>query len=358
MKKVWILLGLVTSMLVACGPIATPGPTPDLQPTVEALVNQRVAKMQQDAMNAKAKSIIAEMLAATPTPLPTPTATPTKTPTPVPPPTPTQPAQGKTYRNSEYGYSISVAPGWTVDEAVQSHILIFRPGAVAVLEVATAVAPEFNGDELFDRFTDAAIELHRSQSSGSFELLSRTRVILPSGLVAARIAFLSQEQPGVCVGHFTDVLIFVKPNLYALKSGVCKEDTVLYQATIEAMQNSFAAFTPTSKVPTPTATPRPSPTTTPPPTPIRDVGRFTQGEAIALVKNSLLQTKCIVVYQNGQLGNRSGLAEWQERYGGRGVWTVSAKAGGYPLEWRVYENTLVVEVVKTIQWALDPYRHC
>lgn len=82
-------------LLTACS-VPAPEPTPDLRPTVEALVNQRLAEKEQQALIDVAVQRQLESIRATPTPTLSPTATriiptpvPTGTPTPTPTPTPT-----------------------------------------------------------------------------------------------------------------------------------------------------------------------------------------------------------------------------------------------------------------------------
>jgi hypothetical protein len=88
MRLVFVLL-----ILTACS-VAPPEPTPDIRPTAEALVNQRLAEKEREALIEVAVQQQLGAIRATPTPLQTstPTATPLPTPeptaTPVPTPTP------------------------------------------------------------------------------------------------------------------------------------------------------------------------------------------------------------------------------------------------------------------------------
>jgi hypothetical protein len=83
------VMSLSLLVLVACNfaTPATPAPTPDLQPTIEALVSQRLAEKEREAaIQALVNQQVADIL--TPEPTPTPTATPLPTPTPEPTMTP------------------------------------------------------------------------------------------------------------------------------------------------------------------------------------------------------------------------------------------------------------------------------
>jgi hypothetical protein len=77
---------LATLLLLTACSVATPEPTPDLQPTVEALVNQRLAEREALVEVAVQKQL--EAIRSTPTPMPTPAARPLPTPTPEPTATP------------------------------------------------------------------------------------------------------------------------------------------------------------------------------------------------------------------------------------------------------------------------------
>ena len=80
--------------------------------------------------------------------------------------------------------------------------------------------------------------------------------------------------------------------------------------------------------------------------PTPDVPRFADGEAIAVVKtwlNSVIMSSgipCTSYYTGREY-------QWQSRYMGNGIWSVSATKGKSPSSaWKVYERTLSVDQVK------------
>ena len=98
-------------LLTACS-VATPESTPDLQPTVEALVNQRLEEKEREALIEVAvqKQLEAIRATSTPQPTPTPTATPLPTPTPEPTATPvptTRPSSTATPQPTAKSYDVS-----------------------------------------------------------------------------------------------------------------------------------------------------------------------------------------------------------------------------------------------------------
>jgi hypothetical protein len=180
----------------------------------------------------------------------------------VPPPQTTQ-AKWETYTNSEYGYSIDVAPGWAVNEADKRVVRIVEPvGSYASLSVYSQTVP---ASYTLDSYADFVIDFRESRSDVLFEVISRSEITLPSGLASVRFVYRRQIRPESCITHLTEVVALVGSQAYGLVTNVCEASLERYGGDLESMQNSFV-FTTATATPTPvpvtstaTATPTPTP---------------------------------------------------------------------------------------------------
>ena len=178
------------------------------------------------------------------------------------------------YINDEYGYSIDVPPGWTVNQDDDGVVRIVEPsGRGPWLSVYSQT---LSASYTLDSWADFVIDFRESYNEVLFEVLSRSRVTLPSGLEAVRFVYRNQVGPGSCLTHPTEIVVLVGSQAYGLSTNVCEANLGRYEDQLEFMQNSFAltssALTRTPRliatsIPKPTATPTPTSTAAPTPAP-------------------------------------------------------------------------------------------
>jgi len=183
--------------------------------------------------------------------------TPTVTPTPTPPPVPQAARDWTTYTNRDDRYSLSLPPDWAVVEVTEESVTI-EPDEYAGLYILTTVRSDRTLDEVVDEWLD----FRRSQAKAIFEMVSRSPVILESGLAGTRIEYRHRADSEYCIEHRIETLILQGSQVFDLLGVVCEGRLEQYRADIVAMQNTFdiVAATPS---PTPTPTYKPSPTPTP-----------------------------------------------------------------------------------------------
>ena len=103
----------------------------------------------------------------------------------------------------QYGYSIGIPPGWTLDERDSTKVVIRSPGEISELFVIYLPNP---GHTLY-QLTDKTIDSRKSSGRNLFMLLSRSQVTLASGVPAARILYSWQRDPHYCVESTVVVLV-------------------------------------------------------------------------------------------------------------------------------------------------------
>ena len=182
----------------------------------------------------------------------------TPTPTPRPARTVTPRGQLRTYINEEYGYGISVMSGWAVNDSEKDAVVVGsgEPDGAWLVIFSESIPTNYT----LESYTNSWVELRRDQPHILFEVVSRIKMSLPSGLIAMRVMYERQSE-GQCVGKSSELYVVVGSRGYALAGYACEDDVGI--ADIEAMQSSFVVMSSAA-----VATPRP--TATPTATPIPD----------------------------------------------------------------------------------------
>jgi hypothetical protein len=143
----------------------------------------------------------------------------------------------RTYHNSDYGYTIRVAPDWEINESSKDEVIIFidRQRGLAGLHILAV-----NWSQTPEEFADSFISFHQRRAKVLFEPVSRNPIMLASGARAEQFRYRIQNASEFCVEYLFDVLLLAGRRGYALQGSVCEEAAPLYLDVIETMQQSFA----------------------------------------------------------------------------------------------------------------------
>ena len=247
-------------------PTATPTSTPTPVPAATTIPTPTPTPTPKPTATASPTSTPLPTPTPTPTPRPTstPTPTPTPRPTPTPWPTPTPiPALWDSHYSPNYGYSVKLPPGWLVDDTGPNLIMTdFTVGAQFSISAFGYYEDFISLDIIADTWLQTVDTIPGS--------VQRSNIII-SGLPALRASYLSLG--ATCVEHKTVAFVFDEGRqLYALLGSVCEDFIDQFQASSQAIEDSFVApkyVVALKPTPTPTTTPKPTPTptTTPKPTP-------------------------------------------------------------------------------------------
>jgi len=259
----------------------TPEPTYDLQPTVDALVNQRLAKTQQEAtVKAEVQRVVAQILAPTPTrviapkdmptltptamPAPTPKVVPTAAPTPTPIPTPTP--RPLLVHVDPYGlWKINYPASWDVDSYLETFDVEGQTPSLVDVESVSFYRPSADFSELnakrvvgygrpFDLASWSGSQIQASELAiDSFQLFSWEKVTVAEN--TAYEAVLSNTE-------FTkiELHLVVAEDAYVIQ-GVTSLDR--WDETKELLRALVYSFRPSAIAPTPIPTPDPTAAPTP-----------------------------------------------------------------------------------------------
>jgi|GEM_PF-1110850 len=177
-------------------------------------------------------------------------------------PVPT-PRVWQVYRNSDYGYSLSLAPGWSVVESSKDKVLLRHTNAAHL-----QVFPLHWIGYTVDRAADEVVAFRKKESSLVFDLISRSPARLGSGLSGVKIVFRAQTSTTYCLEYVVEYVVLVGSQMFELVGSMCEHSKDRYLADVETMLNSFPTATVASApTATPTRSPTPTPTRSPFPTP-------------------------------------------------------------------------------------------
>ena len=176
-------------------------------------------------------------------------------------PVPT-PRVWQVYRNSDYGYSLSLAPGWSVVESSKDEVLLRHTNGAAILEVY----PLHWIGYTVDRAADEVVAFRKKESSLVFDLISRSPARLDSGLSGVKLVYRAQPSTEYCLTHVVTYVVLVGSQMFQIAGGACEHSKGQYLADVETMLNSFPTATVASTpAPTPTRIPEPTPCVAVPP---------------------------------------------------------------------------------------------
>ncbi len=172
------------------------------------------------------------------------------TPTPTPVPTP---AVSETYHNGKYGYSIDIAPGWTLNEENDdgSYVWFSNQDGTGGLEVVGYELPVPYSLKEFAEYRRAELEQWAAESSlPQFEILSLQKSQNESGEFYS-LTYRWQSTPEHCVQVNVD-LIFLsdwyldKPRGFSNSIWLCEDSPDTYIHNLAAIIDSFTEWRPYS----------------------------------------------------------------------------------------------------------------
>ena len=157
-------------------------------------------------------------------------------PTPAPASTPVSPAQQKwtQYQNSEYGYAVDVAPGWTTEQLNDGGVILDSPYWDAQFVVFPLEKPGYT----LEAFVDETLEFRRNESKVLFEYLFREEDFI-SGLRATAILYRSQITEAYCIDNVLEVFILNGFQGFDLLSSSCDDRLEFNSEDLATMLNSF-----------------------------------------------------------------------------------------------------------------------
>lgn len=146
------------------------------------------------------------------------------------------------YLSADYAYSIDIPPGWMVDDETPEFVAVHGPNASLWISVVN----DFN--KSLEEVEYSRIREVSEATPSLFEFVSRSEIILDSGLVVIRVDYRVQETPGTCVKHIVELLASVSPAAYGLIGGGCESDLSDFQTDLILMMESLTV-TPTQAAP-------------------------------------------------------------------------------------------------------------
>ena len=149
-----------------------------------------------------------------------------------------------TYRNDRFSYRVDVAPEWSIDESDKDEVIIFvdRPDGLAGLHILTLGWSGTAGE-----FADETVKFHRRRAMERFEIVSRSQIVMDSGLVAERIEMSVQNESRFCVERLVDLVMVVESRAFALQGSVCETVADSYLEDMQLMQLSFTVEAPQAR---------------------------------------------------------------------------------------------------------------
>ena len=172
------------------------------------------------------------------------------TPTPTPVPTP---AVSETYHNGKYGYSIDIAPGWTLDEEEDdgSYTSFWSQDEKGFLSISGYELPVPYSLQEFAEWRRDELEQWAAESSlPQFEILSFQKM-REEGREFYSLKYRWQDSPEYCVNHDVEVVSLSdwypdKPRGFSKITGICKDSPDTYRRDLNAMVGSFSEWQPYS----------------------------------------------------------------------------------------------------------------
>ena len=152
--------------------------------------------------------------------------------------------QWTTYRNDRFSYRVDVAPQWSIDDSSKDEVIIFvgRPDGLAGLHILTLGWSGTAGE-----FAEETVKFHRRRAMETFEIVSRSQIVMDSGWVAERIEMLVQNEGRFCVEHLVDLVMVVESRAFALQGSICETVADLYLEDMQVMQHSFKVEAPQAR---------------------------------------------------------------------------------------------------------------
>ena len=138
-----------------------------------------------------------------------------------------------TYRNAAWGYSIRVAPGWTVDDVETDDVAIWSPGKNALVQIFGVTTAR-----TLESFTDYVINYRRSVAT-SFTEFSRSRVMLPGSVPAYSIQYVGTLPGASAPSQYRTIITVVGNRGFEVLALTWVSSWERYGPTLEQMALSF-----------------------------------------------------------------------------------------------------------------------
>ena len=153
------------------------------------------------------------------------------------------------YKAGTYGYTISVAPGWTLDEDDETwdYASFWSADRKALVEVsAYDLSASDSLKEFAERRRDALMKLARDESWNVFEITSFAKK-QEAGKEFYELAYRWQTSTDYCVSRDAGRIFLSssypdKPNGFHVTAGICEDSLVAHTAPAEAMVDSFVEW--------------------------------------------------------------------------------------------------------------------
>jgi S1-C subfamily serine protease len=136
-----------------------------------------------------------------------------------------------TYWNAAWGYSIRVAPGWTVDDVETDVVAIRSPGQLVLIYGVTTA-------RTLNSFTDYIINYRRSGAT-SFTEISRSRVMLPGSVPAYSIQCIATLPGDPAPSQYRTIITVVGNRGFEVVAVTWVSNWERYGPTLEQMALSF-----------------------------------------------------------------------------------------------------------------------
>ena len=148
------------------------------------------------------------------------------------------------YDNTEFSYSINLAPGWSVVDETDDGPVIRPREEAGILEIYSDDLPSGISFREFAEFMqDSMVEIAEDFDWELFEMLSFDRV-REDGRDFYRFEYRVQESSEYCVSHGVAVITLSeyypsKPYAYVVDIAICEHSLDVYDEDREAMLDSF-----------------------------------------------------------------------------------------------------------------------
>ena len=174
-------------------------------------------------------------------------------------PSPTPAVVTTLYTSPMWGYSIQVVQNWKVDDTEKDNVLIYggQVPAPGIVQIFAKAVPGYT----LESWVDWVMSFRHSQWS-TFQELSRTRFVLPSGLPAYSVVTKCRilgEEPSRCI----QVLTVEGGRGFEVRASSWDALWDTYSMQFEQMVYSIKIEPTSTPIPIPTPTPTPTPTLTP-----------------------------------------------------------------------------------------------
>jgi S1-C subfamily serine protease len=141
------------------------------------------------------------------------------------------------YTNPEYGYSLTLAPEWTIDDTEMHNVRVESDGSEYADFLITAM--NLSGNNL-EQFADKITSFRLSTQNKELHFISRSEINLDDGNPAIRLEYRIQAGPDYCMERLVSVLTLVDNRIgIELISAVCEGGQSRLTSQLESMQMSF-----------------------------------------------------------------------------------------------------------------------